>query len=255
MSATSGLMYAMPLARWDRATSCWRTLPDTSLWDLPMSLGTLPAWGMTRGGVLFELPTPPRRISEPGSSSLPTPKGADGERGRDLPRLRPDESSRELATTVAMLPTPVVDHSRGLPQPESDYQSLPNVALSLLPTPAVNDMGAGKDPQAWDEWTERMKEAHGNGNGHGKSLEQEALWMLPTPRATRGGSATETVNLLPTPLAGSMGRNRNSPHQVGVDEAILSLLGTPTAAMSHRSPQGISKNPNPREIAAMVDQG
>lgn len=44
-------------------------------------------------------------------------------------------------------------------------------------------MGAGKDPQWWDEWTERMKEAHGNGNGHGKSLEQEALRMLPTPRA------------------------------------------------------------------------
>ena len=26
-----------------------------------------------------------------------------------------------------------------------------------------------------------MRQAHGNGNGHGKSLEQEALKMLPTP--------------------------------------------------------------------------
>ena len=159
MSVTSGLMYAMPLARWDRATSCWRTSPDTCLWDLPMSLGTLPAWGMTQGGELFELPMPERRISEPGSSSLPTP---------------------------------VADHSRGLAQPGSDFQSLPNVALSLLPTPAVNDMGAGKDPQAWDEWTERMKEAHGNGNGHGKSLEQEALRMLPTP-ATMNGKSTRAM--------------------------------------------------------------
>jgi DNA (cytosine-5)-methyltransferase 1 len=45
----------------------------------------------------------------------------------------------------------------------------------LLPTPAVNDMGAGKTPADWDAWTARMKGAHGNGNGHGKSLEIEAL--------------------------------------------------------------------------------
>lgn len=58
--------------------------------------------------------------------------------------------------------------------------------LTLLPTPAVNDMGAGKSPDAWDAWTERMKAAHGNGNGHGKSLAIEALRLLPTPRATDG---------------------------------------------------------------------
>lgn len=44
----------------------------------------------------------------------------------------------------------------------------------LLPTPAVNDMGAGKTVEAWDEWTARMKAAHGNGNGHGPSLAIEA---------------------------------------------------------------------------------
>lgn len=131
-----------------------------------MSLGTLPAWGMTRAGELFELPTPERRISEPGSSSLPTPRA----QARERIYARQDYHWN-LEEALAFLPTPVADHSRGLAQPGSDFQSLPNVALSLLPTPAVNDMGAGKDPQAWDEWTERMKEAHGNGNGHGKSLE------------------------------------------------------------------------------------
>jgi DNA (cytosine-5)-methyltransferase 1 len=45
----------------------------------------------------------------------------------------------------------------------------------LLPTPAVNDMGAGKTPDAWDEWTARMQATHANGNGHGKSLAIEAL--------------------------------------------------------------------------------
>ena len=58
--------------------------------------------------------------------------------------------------------------------------------VSLLPTPAVNDMGAGKTPDAWDAWTEAMQARHGNGNGHGKSLEIEAQRLLPTTRATDG---------------------------------------------------------------------
>lgn len=106
---------------------------------------------------------------------------------------------------------------------------------ALLPTPAVNDMGRGKTVEQWDSWTETMRDRHGNGNGHGASLEIEAqrllptptaqdssgsrghrpdgtkysqtsgvtltdaVTLLPTPRATRGGSATETLDLLPTP--------------------------------------------------------
>jgi len=46
--------------------------------------------------------------------------------------------------------------------------------LTLLPTPAVNDMGASYTPDEWDAWTDRMKSEHGNGNGHGKSLSIEA---------------------------------------------------------------------------------
>jgi hypothetical protein len=86
----------------------------------------------------------------------------------------------------ALLPTPVADNSRGLPSKSTDYSSLPNSVCALPPTPAVNDMGAGKTVQDWDAWTERMKAAHGNGNGHGKSLAIEAQRLLPTPRATDG---------------------------------------------------------------------
>src|SRR5690606_17342924 len=51
----------------------------------------------------------------------------------------------------------------------------------LLPTPAVNDMGASYTPETWDAWTDRMRSEHGNGNGHGKSLHIEALRLLSTP--------------------------------------------------------------------------
>lgn len=53
--------------------------------------------------------------------------------------------------------------------------------IPLLPTPAVNDMGAAYTPATWDEWTATMKAKHNNGNGHGKSLNVEAQRLLPTP--------------------------------------------------------------------------
>jgi hypothetical protein len=56
--------------------------------------------------------------------------------------------------------------------------------VMLLPTPAVNDMGEGKTPEAWDEWTAKMQASHANGNGNGKSLAIEAMRLLPTPKST-----------------------------------------------------------------------
>lgn len=57
----------------------------------------------------------------------------------------------------------------------------------LLPTPAVNDMGAGKTVEAWDAWTDRMKAAHGNGNGHGASL------AIETQRPGMWGTYAEAI--------------------------------------------------------------
>lgn len=73
--------------------------------------------------------------------------------------------------------------------------------LTLLPTPAVNDMGAGKTVEDWDAWTQRMKDKHGNGNGHGKSLSIEAQRLLPPPTvqdgANNGGPAQLQRNTVP----------------------------------------------------------
>ena len=99
MNDTSGPTLPTPLAHYDPDSLCWRTSQDTFPWEAPQLLETLPAWGMTRGGVLFERPTPARLTAGRDSSSL--------------------------------LPTPVADHSRGLPQPGTDYQSLPNVVIAL----------------------------------------------------------------------------------------------------------------------------
>lgn len=113
-------------------------------------------------------------------------------------------------------------------------------APALLPSPAVNDMGADKSIEWWDEWTARLKAEHRNGNGHGPSLSVEALRLLPTPRATRGGSSTETNALLPTPT--SSDRNGAGEHGDGGADlrTAVSLLPTP------RATDGTKGGPNQR---------
>lgn len=126
----------------------------------------------------------------------------------------------------------------------------PDSSLTLLPTPAVNDMGEGKTVEHWDKWTAKMKAAHGNGNGHGKSLAIEALRLLPTPRSSDGekggpnqrGSKghpalpAAVVHLLPTPTtANSHGNEENSRGDRLLPGVVVDLLPTPTAADSGAS--------------------
>ena len=89
--------------------------------------------------------------------------------------------------TGALLPTPRAgDGEKGGPNQRGssgDYM-LPSAVTHLLPTPAVNDMGAAYTPDEWDAWCATQQAKHGNGNGHGKSLHVEAQRLLPTPVAT-----------------------------------------------------------------------
>jgi DNA (cytosine-5)-methyltransferase 1 len=118
---------------------------------------------------------------------------------------------------------------------------------ALLPTPAVNGMGAGKAVDDWDEWTARMQAKHGNGNGHGASLSIEALRLLPSPRTSDTNGAGEhgqggldlrtAVSLLPTPTTRDLkGRNQRD------DDTCLTgaLLPTP------RATDGTKGGPNQR---------
>ena len=192
MSDTSGPTSGMPLAQYDRESRCWKTSEATSLWALPMSSLTLPTWGGLRDGVLYEQQRPERRIIEPDSSSLPTPNARDY-KGSPGPGWSGQAS---LPRAVTMLPTPTAQAAKHGSTPDihangfgKNLWDLPH----LLPTPAVNDMGAGKDPEAWAEWAARQKAADGTPAPHGKSLEQEALKMLPTPKSSRGGAESTTT--------------------------------------------------------------
>jgi hypothetical protein len=193
MSDIYGHLFGMPFARWDHDTQSWRTSEDTSLLDLPMSSLTLPKSGGMRNGQLLQRQTLALPIYESVSSSLPTP------------------TARDYKDTT-------VQPAKHRPL---DTDTLNRAIAHLLPTPTVNDMGAGKDPQKWQEWTEEMRQKHGNGNGHGRSLEQEAVALLPTPRvgginSDRGVGSRDDTNLyaIAQRLAVS-GDSTNQPSDAG----------------------------------------
>jgi hypothetical protein len=96
-----------------------------------------PKTGMTRSGRAYELPTSAHHTTENEYSSLLGTQRADMGSMTSKPNAR-------LETDIGqLLPTPVADHSRGLPQPGTDYASLPNVVIGLLPTPTSRDWKDG----------------------------------------------------------------------------------------------------------------
>jgi DNA (cytosine-5)-methyltransferase 1 len=164
---------------------------------------------------------------------LPTPRATDGTKGG--PNQRGSSGDLMLPSAVLHLGTlcPTCGCDDGLhdsdgfcagPCGGNDFDC-GGRDLVLLPTPAVNDMGRGKTVEAWDEWTARMKTAHGNGNGHGPSLEIEAMRLLPTPTA----AVTE-----PKPGIKLSGRKPSDP-QVGLVDVLLgSTFGKYAAAIARQ---------------------
>jgi hypothetical protein len=165
MSEPSSLGSRTPLAFFDPESVCLRMSQGTFLKEEPELLQRLPDWGTTADGVLYEHQTPALLIGvRAGSALLATPTAWLGRRPSgaigDPERWRDPERSNELSDQMA----------------------------ALLPTPVVNDMGAGKSVEAWDNWTDEMKARHGNSNGHGKSLSIEVQRLLPTPTAQDGAN-------------------------------------------------------------------
>ena len=208
MNDTYGRTSLTPLAYYDPESCSWKMCQDTFPWEDPELLATLPAWGMTRNGVLSALPTPGRLTAARESSSLLLPTlSTENNENRQSPGYGPNlgtillptptrrdhkgHNQRRDATCLpgALLPTPRASHGpKGGPNQRGSKGdlTLPS-AVMLLPTPAVNDMGAGKTVEAWDTWTATMQAKHGNGNGHGKSLSIEVLRLVSTGPPSDGG--------------------------------------------------------------------
>lgn len=80
-AAAYGANLPESFARWDRATSSWRTPQCSLLADLDAFSETWPRWGMMRAGECSVLTMPALLTSETGSGLWPTIRSSDGERG------------------------------------------------------------------------------------------------------------------------------------------------------------------------------
>jgi hypothetical protein len=147
---------------------------------------------------------------------------------------------------------------RPLDKPQNLENAIARTPISLLPTPVVNDMGAGKTVEKWDSWTAEMKARHGNSNGHGPSLSIEVRKLLPTPQAwdsargpdlarvnrpNSGGMdlVTVTERLLPTPTARDYkDTGKNTNYQRQADRKLLAGV-----IMVQRSKDGDTSSDDP----------
>lgn len=105
-------------------------------------------------------------VGGPALTLLPTPKASNNEN-----RSSGWANGPNLGEALALLPTPVADNSRGLPSASTDYASLANVAVSLLPTPRATDGTKGGPNQR---------------GSSGDLMLPSAVTLLPTPSVADG---------------------------------------------------------------------
>jgi len=262
MNDSSGHTSLTPFAQYDPDTQSWKTSQVTSLLALTLSSLTLPKSGGLQNGELTERPMLAHPTAGNGYSSLlATPTTMDdlpAREGEAYEKARLHGGRTKRAATgnlreqvIHSLPTPHAGlGERGrdgvYPNPKGQ-QDLQHTLATLLPTPAVNDMGAGKDPQAWNEWAARQKAADGRPAPHGKSLEQEALTMLPTPKATNNENQQNLTDYGPNLGMALMPEQYDWSVAGRLKE--VQLMGTPTAAMSVRSNKFKRSAQNPAEFA------
>ena len=163
---------------------------------------------------------------------LPTPKARDNRAASPSDYRR--NSPALNAVVLDLLPTPTANlgSSGGSQHPDKrrgggHSASLQDVVEHLLPTPTARDAegSGGSTPYNITLTDATVRTAMGT--------IPNPRHMLPTPRATRGGSATETVNLLPTPRAtdGTKGgpNQRGSSGDLMLPSAVAHLLPPTTA--------------------------
>ncbi len=169
-----GSVTQTPFATFDPDSSSWRTWEPSLFEDSTSFSGRWPKSGTTLGGRAFELPTsvlPTSGTACSSSVSLGTPS-ARAAKGANSVRVASGDTRGLLENQVATLPTPRTTDSQG-PGLHGDGGMDLRTTVSLLPTPVVNDMGANKTVEWWDDWVAEKKAQHGNGNGHGNSLSIE----------------------------------------------------------------------------------
>jgi len=155
--AACGPTWRGSLARFDPASSTWRTVQPSLLGDSDECSVTWPRSGMTAGGLCWELPTLVRPTSATGSGLWPTPTASLGTNGG---RVTPTKA-REGGTLIEALsarttwPTPTMCgnyNRKGASATSGDGLA---TAVLKCATPTARDWRSGKASEATMERNSR----------------------------------------------------------------------------------------------------
>lgn len=234
------------IATWNPARCVWETGQIALCGHSALFSETWPAWGMTRGGEAFVLPTPEPRMEGSASSSLPslgTPRVGGGGQHSATAVAAGDLRGR-LEAQIATLPTPTCSDTRdGTATRQMTLDAMRRGASKgvnlnhLFESESVNEFHMGdREPMLPTPVTEPD-----TGNGHARNLGKE-IRQLPTPRASDGekggpnqrGSSGDLMlpsavaQLLPTPVAdNSRGLPSAGTDYASLPNAVAELLPTP----------------------------
>ena len=142
-AAECGITWRGWLAKYDPNSCSWKTAQCSLLGEEPESLATLPKWGMTVDGLLWEQPTLERPTSGTGSGLsvwIGTPTASMSERSEKFAEGRISSP----AEFVQKWPTPIASDSRGSsgkPAPGKQVQLVDAVKFA---TPLARDYKSGK---------------------------------------------------------------------------------------------------------------
>lgn len=135
--------------KYDRNSRTWKTHRCLFEEDLPWSSVTLPRWGMTLDGVLWEPPISGRPINGTASGSWPTPTASLGTKGgRVTPRKSREGGTLIEAVSAQRWPTPKANDSqkRGNFDAANPRNGLP-AAVKKFPTPLASDWKRNGSPR------------------------------------------------------------------------------------------------------------
>jgi hypothetical protein len=171
------------LAKYDPDTSLWRTAQCSLLEDLNESLATLPRSGMTRSGLLWELPMLEQTIKETGfglSEKLPTPLASDW-------KARGPNSKQQGLLEKVKWPTPDANSGKRGAQPNwtpkrksgqpAQYTINQAVRDKMFPTPTCHNAKECASPSEYNRNTPTLA-THAGGKLNPTWVEWLMGWPL-----------------------------------------------------------------------------
>jgi len=201
-AAACGPTWRASLARYDPATSSWKTAQRSLLGDSEECSVIWPRSGMTADGQCWELPTLERRISGTGSGLWATPSATDGQRGGTITPNMTGVSLAQMINTPTRWPTPTTQDNvqiRGIGKAAGKSKRGTTLAgaVSMWPTPmAADSRGSSGRPAP----------------GKQVQLVDAVKFATPLSRDYRSGKASQaTHDKNSQPLSEQIGGSLNPP--------------------------------------------